>query len=85
MVKLGLQGPQRCFALLQGSAKEMASAMLIFYLLCQGYTSVHLNCPKKGNTLNLRPESPLPALNPSPLPAPPLLQVRVPPLGPPSP
>ena len=57
----------------------------LLYLLCQGYTSVRLNCPKKGYTLNLGPESPLPALNQSPLPAPPLLQVRVPPLGPPSP
>ena len=34
MVDLGLQGPQRCFALLQGYAKEMASAMLIFSTCC---------------------------------------------------
>ena len=47
----------------------------LLYLLCEGSTSIRLNCPKKGYTLNLGPVIPLPALTPSPLPAPHLLQV----------
>ena len=64
----------------------------LLYLLCQGYTSVHLNCPKKGYTLNLGWESPLPGAKAKPStgrqpcpgkgppfrPSKPLTQVRVP-------
>ena len=38
----------------------------LLYLLCQGYTSVHLNCPKKGYTLNLGPVIPLPGAKAKP-------------------
>ena len=59
----GRIGPPRPPALLCASPglcqRDGVRHAHLLYLLCQGYTSVHLNCPKKGNILNLRPGIPL--------------------------
>ena len=57
----GRIGPPRPPALLCASPglcqRDGVRHAHLLYLLCQGYTSVHLNCPKKGYTLNLRCKS----------------------------
>ena len=59
----GRIGPPRPPALLCASLglcqRDGVRHAHLLYLLCQGYTSVRLNCPKKGYTLNLGPVIPL--------------------------
>ena len=59
----GRIGPPRPPALLCASPglcqRDGVRHAHLLYLLCQGSTSVRLNCPKKGYTLNPRPVIPL--------------------------